>query len=141
MVHTWISLRNDKINSPCQNKRILRIFRNESVRFYGDYNLDIYLGTKHDYTNLEQVISKVINISSGWIKKITLNDIKPNELTHLDSYMYDCGIIPDKELKKMFPRRENYKVTKGITLRKDGNFIMYACETEKFYYVICFATS
>ena len=74
MVHTWISLRNDKINSPCQNKRILRIFRNESVRFYGDYNLDIYLGTKHDYTNLEQVISKVINISGGWIKNITLND-------------------------------------------------------------------
>ena len=141
MVHTWISLRNDKINSPCQNKRILRIFRNESVRFYGDYNLDIYLGTKHDYTNLEQVISKVINISGGWIKNITLNDIKPNELTHLGSYMSYCGIIPDNEFKKMFPRRENYKVNKGITLRKDGNFIMYACETDKFYYVICFATS
>ena len=30
---------------------------------------------------------------------------------------------------------------KRIKLRKDGNFIMYACETEKFYYVICFATS
>ena len=141
MVHTWISLRNDKINSPCQNKRILRIFRNKSVLFYGDYDLDIYLGTKHDYTNLEQVISKVINISGGWIKNITLHDIKPNELTHLDSYMSYCGIIPDKELKKMFPHRENYNVTKGITLRKDGNFIMYACETEKFYYVICFATS
>ena len=52
-----------------------------------------------------------------------------------------CGIIPDNEFKKMFPRRENYKVNKGIKLRKDGNFIMYACETEKFYYVICFATS
>jgi len=111
------------------------------VLFYGDYDLDIYLGTKHDYTNLEQVISKVINISGGWIKNITLHDIKPNELTHLVSYMSYCGIIPHKELKKMFPRRENYNVTKGITLRKDGNFIMYACETEKFYYVICFATS
>ena len=52
-----------------------------------------------------------------------------------------CGIIPDKELKKMFPRGENYKVKKGITLRRDGNFLMYGCETEKFYYVICFATS
>ena len=133
MVHIWISLRNDKINLPCQNKRILRIFRNKSVLFYGDYDLDIYLGTKHEYTNLEQVISKVINI--------TLNDIKPNELTHIGSYMSYCGIIPDNEFKKIFHCRENYKVTKGITLRKDGNFIMYACETEKFYYVICFATS
>ena len=140
MVHTWISLRNDKINSPCQNKRILRIFRNESVRFYGDYNLDIYLGTKHDYINLEQVISKVINISGGWIRSNKMS-IEPIQLNHLDKYMYDCGIIPDNEFKKMFPRRENYKVNKGITLRKDGNFIMYACETEKFYYVICFATS
>ena len=141
MVHTWISLRNDKINSPCQNKRILRIFRNESVRFYGDYDLDIYIGTKHEYTNLEQVISKVITISGGWIRNITLNDIKPNQSTHLGTYMSDCGIIPDNEFKKMFPHRENYKVNKGITLRKDGNFIMYACETENFYYVICFATS
>ena len=67
--------------------------------------------------------------------------IEPIQLNHLDKYMYDCGIIPDNEFKKMFPRRENYKVNKGIKLRKDGNFIMYACETEKFYYVICFATS
>jgi hypothetical protein len=41
----------DSINSPCLNKRILRI--------YGDYNLDIYIGTKHDYSNIEEVISKV----------------------------------------------------------------------------------
>ena len=140
MVHTWISLRNDKINSPCQNKRILRIFRNKSVLFYGDYDLDIYLGTKHDYTNLEQVITKVINISGGWIRSNKMS-ISPIRLNHLDKYMYDCGIIPDNEFKKMFPRRENYKVNKGIKLRKDGNFILYACETENFYYVICFATS
>ena len=86
MVHTWISLRNDKINSPCQNKRILRIFRNESVRFYGDYNLDIYLGTKHDYTNLEQVISKVINISGGWIRSNKMS-IEAIQLNHLDKVL------------------------------------------------------
>ena len=141
MVHRWISLRNDKINLVSENKRILRIFRNKSVLFYGDYDLDIYVGTKHDYKDLEEVISKVIKKSGGWIRNIRLEDKKPNESSDLGTYMCNCGIIPDKELKKMFPRRENYKVNKGITLRRDGNFMMYGCETEKFYYVICFATS
>ena len=68
MVHTWISLQNDSINSPCLNKRILRIFRNESVNFYGDYNLDIYIGTKHDYSNIEEVISKVKLLIFGKFK-------------------------------------------------------------------------
>lgn len=41
----------------------------------------------------------------------------------------------------MIPRRETMNVIKAITVRKDDNFIIHACETEKFYYVICFATS
>lgn len=69
MVHTWISLQNDSINSPCLNKRILRIFRNESVNFYGDYNLDIYIG--------KEVISKVKLLSEGWISRTVLSNSKP----------------------------------------------------------------
>lgn len=138
MVHTWISICNEKINSPCLNNRILRIFKNKHVNMYGDYNLDIYIGTKYDYTNIEQVISKVIN--RGWIN-IKISDIEPIQLTHLEQYISYCGDIPYNEFKKIFPRRENYIVTRGFKLRNDGNFFMYACETTKFYYVICFVTS
>ena len=141
MVHTWVSLTNDKINYVCLNKRILRIFRNEDIRFYGDYNLDVYLGTKNDYVNLEAVVSKVIASGGGWIRHNEMSDARQCVMHRLDQYMSDCGDIPDREFKKMFPRREDGKVIKGIVLRKDGNFLMYACETARFYYVICFATS
>ena len=65
MVHTWVSLINDKMDQPCQNKRILRIFRNEDIRFYGDYNLDIYLSAKKDYANIEAAVSRVIASRGG----------------------------------------------------------------------------
>ena len=141
MVHTWISLCNDKINHPCQNKRILRIFNNKDIRFYGDYNLDIYLSAKNDYVSIEVVISKVINSQGGWIRSTKISKIIPCVLGRLDQYMSDCGNIPDREFKKMFPRREDGNVIKGLIVRKDGNFIIYGCETTRFYYVICFATS
>ena len=141
MVHTWISLCNDKINHPCQNKRILRIFNNKDIRFYGDYNLDIYLSAKNDYVSIEVVISKVINSQGGWIRSTKISKIIPCVLGRLDQYMSDCGNIPDREFKKMFPHREDGNVIKGLIVRKDGNFIIYGCETTRFYYVICFATS
>jgi hypothetical protein len=141
MVHMWISLRNDRIGSTCQNKRILRIVKHPDVRFYGDYDLDIYLGTKNDYKSLEAVVSTVIDSGYGWIRNCRLERTVPNEKTSLLQYISDCGFMPDKQCMRMFPRREDCKIMKGITLRKDGNFIMYACETTRFYYVICFATS
>lgn len=141
MVHTWISLRNDKLYHPCQNKRILRIFKNKDVRFYGDYDLDIYLGVKNDYDSLEAVISKVISNGDGWIRNIQISNAKLCDTSNLTYYISDCGFMPFKEFKKMWPRREDYKVLRGLELRKDGNFYMYACETERYYYVICFATS
>ena len=137
----WISLRNDRIGSQCQNKRILRIVKHPEVRFYGDYDLDVYLGTKQDYKNLESVISKVIDSGSGWIRNCRIDTAITNENTHLKKFMSDCGYMPDKQCMRLFPRREDGKVIRGITLRKDGNFIMDACETTRFYYVICFATS
>ena len=141
MVHTWVSLTNDKIDQLCQNKRILRIFRNECVRFYGDYNLDIYLSAKNDYANIEAAVSRVIDSRGGWIQRTKMSDASPCEMGRLDQYMSDCGYIPDREFKKIFPRREDGKVIKGIKVRKDGNFLIYGCETTRFYYVICFATS
>lgn len=144
MVHHWISLRNDKINNSCVNKRILRIFRNNEVRFYGDYEFDIYLGTKNDYDNLESVVKKVIYNGSGWINNNQLHKAKLCYVTDLSHYISHCCLIPVREFKKMFPRRENrnnYNIVKALELRNDGNFYMYACETSRFYYVICFATS
>ena len=141
MVHTWISLCNNKIERPCENKRILRIFKNDDVCFYGDYELNIYLGTKHDYPNLETVVSKVISNSNGWVRYITPDNAKQTESSYLSNYISSCGWMPDNEFQKMWPRREDCRVVKGYELRKDGNFQMFACETSRFYYVICFATS
>lgn len=137
----WISLRNDKIGKPCLNKRILRIFRNEDTFFYGDYEFDMYIGTKHDYSSLDDVISKVIDKANGWIRYINLEDGVPCEKSHMSSYISDCGCVSDSSFRKIFPQKENYNVLKGVVLRKDGNFTMYGCETERFYYVFCFATS
>ena len=132
MVHTWVSLTNDKIDRLCQNKRILRIFRNEDVRFYGDYNLDIYLSAKNDYANIEAAVSRVIDSRGGWIQRTKMSDASPCEMGRLDQYMSDCGYIPDREFKKMFPHREDCEVIKGIVLRKDGN-VYFAYSAMKIY--------
>ena len=141
MVHLWISLCNDKIETPCLNKRILRIFRNDDAFFYGDYEFDMYIGTKHDYSSLEDVVSKVITKCGGWIRYMKVEDGKPCEKSHMSSYISQCGSMSDSAFRKMFPWKENYKVVKGVELRNDGNFKMFACETDRYYYVICFATS
>lgn len=141
MVHTWISLENNKIAHPCKNKRILRIFKNENVYFYGDYTFDIYLGTKHDYTSLDAVVSKVIENGNGWIRHNDMNKAVSSYISNLSEYISKCGDLPYNEFKKLWPRSENYEVLRGYVFRDDGNFLMYACETCRFYYVICFATS
>jgi hypothetical protein len=144
MVHRWISLCNDRIDATCQNKRILRIFQNKEVSFYGDYNLVIYLGTKNDYSSLDAFVSKLIISEGGWISEIQMKDAEISKMDRLEQYMALCGWIPHKEFKKMFPRREesnNYEIIKGFKLLDDGNFKKYVCETHRFYYAICFVTS
>ncbi len=141
MVQNWIHLKNNQITKSCQNKRILRIFKNSEVLFYGDYDLDIYIGTKHDYESLESVIYKVISKSDGWINNHNVTEAKLYDNVNLLHYINKCGDIPYKEFTKMFPRKEDYNVIKGLKLRDDGNFLIYGCETTRFYYVICFATS
>ena len=141
MVHHWIHLRNDKIVKPCLNHRVTRVFRNGAASFYGDYDLDVYIGTKHDYGSLETVIEKVVGEEGGWIRNVKLRDAVPLDTTHLSSILSDCGWFNDAAFKKIVPWKEDGVLVRALVLRKDGNFIFYGCETARFYYVICFATS
>jgi hypothetical protein len=126
------------------NPRVLRIFKNEEVYFYGDYELAIYLGIKHDYRNLEDVAKAVIQEGSGWIRKLTEPERSLTDRS-LTSILGECGWVPTKELRKLLPRKGVAEASEVLlrcdVYRNDGNFMMFACETERYYYVICFATS
>ena len=145
MVHAWVSLCNDRLSGACINPRVLRIFKNEDTRFYGDYDLDIYIGTKHDYTSLHRVVDTVVHEKgTGWIRNI--RDVEHIlEDRSLTSILSECGWVPTKELPKLLPRKGVAEA--GLPLvncwvyRNDGNFKVVACETGRYYYVICFATS
>jgi hypothetical protein len=139
MVHHWISLQNNRINQNCLNKRVIRIFQNSNNFFYGDYNLDIYLGTKNDYHSLESMLEKVISIGSGWIH--SSNENFQYKDYDLEDVISQCGSIDRKTLKKIFPKRETFQSIKTIKVRNDGNFILIGVETSQYYYIICFATS
>ena len=139
MVHLFVSLQNDKVNHKCMNKRVLRIFKDEYTNFYGDYDFDMFVGTKNDYSCLEFVCEKVISIESGWIKQCKFEkEIIDSSIGLIVSEF--CS-LQDQTMKKVFPRKESFKVQKIIQYRNDGNFKMFGCETERFYYVFCFATS
>ena len=146
-MHLWISLINEKINKSCMNYRITRIFNSHQVNFYGDYDLDIFIGTKHDYHSLINLLDKVIITSSGWIRYIKSQNCELNfskdKFKNLSDILNDIGNVSssDKLFHKIFPKKENGNIHDIIITRYDGNFKMFACETDTFYYVICFATS
>jgi hypothetical protein len=139
MVHCWISLRNNKNDHKSLKPKIINIFKNSDSFFYGDYDLDIYIGTKNDYSSLESVVSKVIDNGNGWIR----NRDKEYKYTYysLEKIISFFGDIDSSSFRKLFPRKEKFSIKKTIELRKDGNFTTIASETNKFYYVFCFATS
>jgi len=141
MVHTWLSLRNDKLTCPCLSARFMpRIFRGEDhAYFYGDYDLDIYIGTKHDYPSLDAVVAAVVRQGGGWIRNIKHKE--RTEMLYIANIINEFGHLPDK--RKLFPHKESAFDVRLPTdiYRHDGNFKMYACETPRFYYVFCFATS
>ena len=142
MVHLWISLVNEKFSeSVCENKRVLRIFRNNQSWFYGDNELDIYLTAKKDYPDLSHVVERVIAKRGGWIRNLKISNGVPSHESNLSQIISNFGFVSESGIKKMFPRRENGIVTNCVVYRKDGNFFAYSCETERFYYVFCFATS
>lgn len=141
MVHSWIRLVNDKIVKPCINPKVVSIFQNSESRFYGDYDLDIFIGTKHDYHSLEETISSVIETQKGWISNCKLEHSKQKVYSLLSQIISEFGYIENHSIKKILPKKENQNVLQTLELRNDGNFKMISCETEKFYYVFCFATS
>lgn len=142
MVHTWISLRNDKINTKSLNTRGPWILRDkEKAFFYGDYDLDVFLTAKQDYDSLPSVVQRVIDQQGGWICQVKAADARPSYETSLGQIMSNFGWISDSALHRMFPRKETGVIISALVCRKDGNFIFQACETEKFYIVFCFATS
>jgi len=142
MVHHWISLRNDKIVNTCENKKICRIFNKNKnyTNFYGDYDLEIFLGTFNDYDSLETFYHKVLSNSSGYLRNYNKNITSSME--HNISYVLNrIGSVPESNYRKIFPKKEKYETVKTYKLREDGNFYIYAIQTTKFYYLICFATS
>jgi hypothetical protein len=143
MVHTWVSLRNDRIGTPCDNRRVLRIFHGENAaHFYGDYDLDIFMGTKHDYKSLDAVIAKTTAKSGGWIHCVSPEDgTDSTAYSSLFDIMNEFASASQSQKRKLFPWRETGDLVRVRRMRDDGNFKMYACETQRFYYVLCFATS
>jgi hypothetical protein len=141
MVHTWISLRADTLGDHCLNRSVCRIFKDESTYFYGDYDLDVFLGTKHDYADLSAVVEKVVGSARGWVSRCGLSSKVPGAYTSLDAILGEFGNISHSQIHKLLPRKEKRGVVQSWIYRKDGNFTLIACETEKFYYVFCFATS
>lgn len=142
MVQLWISLRNDKVTKKCINSKINRIFRNNQAFFYGDYDLDIYIGTKNEYNSLEKVVEKVISIENGWIRYCKFE--KEESPISLSRILLKFGRVDDNCLKKIFPRKEEHIIDENcryLIYRNDGNFHMSAFQSNKFYYVFCFATS
>ncbi len=141
MVHSFIHLKNNKVYKKCLNYRISRIFKNEHTYFYGDYDFDVYIGTKNDYSCIQDVFKKVIQKESGWIRNCKLeHEIKGNYCS-LTNIINEFGYISESQMYKIFPKKETKEVKNSYIYRKDGNFQMIACETERFYYVFCFATS
>jgi hypothetical protein len=141
MVHTWIVLRNDRVTEKCLNSRVTRLFKNKKAFFYGDYDLDVYLGSKHDDGSLEATVQKVIDRGGGWLRNIKVEKRELGAYRRIDSIISEFGRVDDDQLHKFLPRKESGALKQSFVYRKDGNFIFIACETERFYYVFAFATS
>ncbi len=141
MVHSWIILRNDKVTEPCLNSRVTRLFKRDKAFFYGDYDLDVYLASKHDYKNLESVVGRVIDRSSGWVTRCSLADGVVGEYRRLHNIISEFGRVDDDQIHKFVPRKESCELMQSVIYRKDGNFALIGCETDRFYFVFAFDTS
>lgn len=144
MVQLWVSLTNKKVIRKCINSKITRIFKDKHTYFYGDNELNIFIGTKNEYSRLEEVVDKVISIETGWIHNCRRFEPTEEPPISLFRIINQFGNIEENVLKKIFPRKEDYIVNDNcryIKYRNDGNFYMSAYQSNKFFYVFCFATS
>ena len=144
MVHTWIRLRNDRVDGPGIGvRRAAGILADSETRFYGDYDFDMYIGTRHDYSGLEAVVAKVIRGGGGWIRNCRVGEERDSydRYSSLSSVLNEFCWLSEKGLRRLLPRKEDRSVVRVIVVRNDGNFKMIAVETQRLYYVFCFATS
>lgn len=133
MVHHWVSLKNNKIKNVCDNKKILNIFKDINTYFYGDYDLDIFMLSKNE--------DKKADVYTIAIKKSYCDYKNVSNFCHLSEIINKFGEVSTNNLKKIFPKRETMKITKSVTIQDDGNFCKIGCETDRFYYLLCFSTS
>jgi hypothetical protein len=124
------------------NSRVCRLFKSKKAFFYGDYDLDIYIGTKSDYKCLEHVVNKVIQKGGGgWIGNCRLENGTYIPNRSITSIINEFGNVYDSQIHKFLPSRDKFVMKQVFDYRNDGNFKMIACETDHLYYVFCFATS
>jgi len=140
MVQLWISLINEKVNRKCINSKITRIFKDKHTYFYGDNELYIYIGTKNEYSCLEEVVDKVISIETGWIRNCGRFEPTEEPPISLSRIINQFGNIDEDILRKIFPRKEDYIVDDNcryIKYRNDGNFHMsaYQSKSSSMYFV------
>ena len=148
MVHTWIRACNDKLSTITPSlgaHNFKRALATGDVSFYGDYELGVYIGTRHDYDSLWSVAAKVIQKGGGWIRSNKMDDAEKvyggAEYASLGSVLSEFGWLSDAAVRRFLPRREDGRVVRTHVFRRDGNFKMIAVETARLYYVFCFATS
>jgi hypothetical protein len=152
MVHTWISVRNDRIVGDDTVKSIgARHFRRalmvDGTSFYGDYDLDMYVGTQSDYDSLWAVAAKVIRDGSGWIRYTNMDvaesEFANAEYSSMEKLLREFGWVSAAACEKLLPRKEKggEHIVRTHVFRRDGNFKLIAVETSRLYYVFCFATS
>lgn len=148
MVHTWITASNDKLSEHVVSigaRHFKRALAKGDASFYGDYELDVYIGTLHDYDSLWEVAAKVIRNGGGWIRYAKMKEAETvygdAEYSSLDRVLAEFGWLSDEAVQRFLPRREDRRVLRTHVFRRDGNFKMIAVETARLYYVFCFATS
>ena len=144
MVHIWIAACNEKLSERVPSigaRNFRRALATGEASFYGDCELDIFIGTRNDYDSLLEVAETVLRAGGGWIRSSKMNDAKPVEYSSMSRVLSEIGWFSDSAERRILPRRERGRVLRSFVFRNDGNFKLFAAETEGFYYVICFATS
>jgi hypothetical protein len=79
--------------------------------FYGDNEFDIFITAKQDYSNLSSVVERVIEKSGGWVRNLKVTDGVESSESSLSRIVSNFGWVSESGLRKMFPRKENGKVT------------------------------
>lgn len=125
------------------SRQVARVLADPETRFYGDYDFDMYIGTRHDYPSLEAVAEKVIRRGNGWIRNCRVEEgrTRHDQYTNLGAILAEFCWLSHKGQQRLLPRKEMGSLVRTLVLRCDGNFKMIAVETQRLYYVFCFATS